>query len=562
MGRTPPASSGRPKRDRLPPKSTPVCRYVFDELRCNKRGDHYCRPRAEQCRRFFEEVLVHTKGRFARTAFVLAGWQWRDIISPAFGSVRWSKELRRYVRQYRTVWIEIARKNGKSELLAAVALYMLIADAEESAEIYGAAKNRDQARKVWDVAERMVRLSPPLAKQLKLGKIKVNRQEKKIIYEPTGSYYQVVTADAAGELGHNPHCVVFDEVLTQPGPDLWEAFSTAMDTREQPMMWAATTSGKTNTFAAGEHAYSVKVAANPRLDPSRLAYICSVPQNANVWLERNWKKANPALGQFKSIEGMRTQAKEARNDPRKESAFRQFHCNQWGHEEELWIPPDRYDASAGMVVEEKLVGKLCYGALHLAASTDITAMVLTFPEGEGYEVVARFWVPEARLEDLRRRTEGESDVWVREGRLAVTPGDMIDYDEISAEIHRLRDAFNFEHAAYHRWGMAQLATELEEEGLEVTPMATTMTSLSGPTKDLERLVYAGAWHHGGHPVLRWMFANVGIRKDSDQNIKIDPKLSKDNVSGAIASAMSLALMQRLEEDVVDPVIIVGGGRHE
>ncbi len=554
MARAPAASSVR-RSKRRPPARPPVCGYVFDEHRCKKTGNHYCKPRAEKVRCFFEEVLVHTKGRFARTAFVLAPWQWRLIVAPAFGQVRWSTELHRYVRQYRIVWIEIARKNGKSELLAGIALYLLIADDEESAEIYGCAKDVKQARKVWDVAERMVKLSPELAKMLKQGKIKINVQEKKIIYEPKGAYYEVITSDAAGELGHNPHGVVFDEVLTQPGPKLWEALATAMDTREQPMMWAATTAGDNpNSFAASEHEYCLKVDKDPRLDPTRLVFIRNTAEKANVWLEKNWKWANPALGDFKSLDGMRAQAREAKNNPRKENSFRQFHGNQWVKQVIRWIPMDRYDASAQLVVEEQLHGLSCYGALHLAASTDVTSLIWDFPNGDDHQVLCRFWVPKARMEDLNRRTEGAAAVWEREGLLQVTPGDMIDYSAIREQLDRDVGHFIVEELAYHRMGMTELANELEDAGITVTPVTTTMSSMAGPTKELERLIYDGTWHHGGNPILRWMFNNIAIVKDSDENFRIDPKESNDTVVGPVAAVMALKLALLNADDMAESAI--------
>lgn len=147
MAATPRGSS--PRQSRLP-----VCGWTFDGRRCRKRGDHLCRPRAEHAQAFCEEICVHTKDKWARQPFILARWQREDIVHPLFGRVRWDKEAGQYVRRYRIAWIEIARKNGKSELLAFIALYLLVADGTYGAEVYGCARDRDQARKVWDVAER------------------------------------------------------------------------------------------------------------------------------------------------------------------------------------------------------------------------------------------------------------------------------------------------------------------------------------------------------------------------------------------------------------------------
>ena len=201
---------------------------------------------------------MHTKSRWARRPFDLTTWQRNDIIAPLFGDVEWSPVAKDYVRRHRVAWIELARKNGKSELLAGMALILLVADDEEGAEVYGAAVDRDQASIVWQVAERMVTLSPTLSRRLRIF-----RNPKRIADERTGSFYQVLAGDALGNLGLNPHGVVFDEVHAQKSADLWNALRTSMGTRTQPLMVAATTAGNDPaSFAATEHEYSVAVAAD------------------------------------------------------------------------------------------------------------------------------------------------------------------------------------------------------------------------------------------------------------------------------------------------------------
>lgn len=534
-----PRASSAKRKPRRP--AEPICGFEFDDEVCRKRGSHYCVPRAAKVRAFFHEILVHTKGRFARKPFILAEWQWAEIIGPIFGLVRWDPHLLRYVRRIRIVWIELGRKNGKSEILAGIALYLLIGDGEESAEIYGAAKDRPQARKVWDVALRMLELSPTLNELLAAGTIKVNKQEKKIVYEPTGSYYEIVTADAAGELGHNPHGIVFDEILAQASGDLWTALKTAMGTREQPLMVAATTAGNDpSAFVAQEHAYCLKVAEDPDLDPARHVFIRNTPADADPWDEANWTYANPALGDFLNIQALRDDALEARNNPVKENAFRQFRLNQWVKQHTRWMPMTVWDASAGMVKPESLKAKTCYAALHLTSTTDVVSWVLDFPrEDQLHDALFRFFIPKDRMADLSARTDGQADVWAREGFLTVTDGDLIDYSAIRSQIDKDAALFDIEEVAYHRWGMTQLATELDDAGLTVVPVTTGIASISAATKEWDRLVRLQKWIHGGNPVMRWMVDNISIRMDSEENIKIDPKASKDTVTGPIAAVMAL-----------------------
>jgi phage terminase large subunit-like protein len=316
--------SPRSTRSSKPP-ALPVCGRTFDGRTCRKRGTHFCAPRADHAVAFCHEICVHTKDRWARRPFILADWQREDIVRPLFGEVRWDDEAECYVRRFRIGWIELARKNGKSELLAFVALYMLCGDGVESAEIYGCARDTDQARLVFNVAARMVALSPVLSRRLR-----VIEHSARIVDEKTNSVYQVVPSDALGNLGSNPSCVIFDEVLTQPNGDFWNAMRTGMGTRLEPLLLAATTAGDDpSSFAKAEHDECVKIADNPDRAPHRFVYLRNLPSDADPWDEANWYHSNPALGDFLSLSSLREEALEARNDPAKENAFRQYRLNQW-----------------------------------------------------------------------------------------------------------------------------------------------------------------------------------------------------------------------------------------
>ncbi len=548
------SSRRRPRR--------PICGYVLDDVVCRKRGEHICEPRAARAVAVFEEILVHTKGKWARQRFVLEDWQRDDIIVPVFGTVVWSEEHGQYIRRYRIVWIELPRKNGKSELLAGIALILLIADDEESAEIYGAAKDVKQARKVWDVAERMVKLSPTLSERLQ-----VNKQEKKIFDEESGSYYEVVTSDAAGELGGNPHGIIFDEVLTQPSGDLWDALQTGMGARTEPLMVAATTAGgQKATFAKGEHDYCLRVAKEPELDRARFVYIRNLRrEDIEDWRnEAHWRRINPALGRFLSIEVLRGEAREAELSPRKLMRFLKFRLNVWGlkdveawYDEEVWDAAGADEAGEIVVVEASdLVGRRCFGGLDLSTSLDVASLVWDFPAETHHDVLWRFFIPEDRLGELDARTGGLASGWAADGHLITTAGDVIDYSAIVAQIEWDAEAFDVAELAYHRWGMAQLATDLQDAGLVVVPISQTTTSLSPGTKELERLLLAKGYRHGGHPIARWMFGNTAIKEDANGNIRPDPEGSADNITGIKAAVMALDRAARGGEES-EPLVILG-----
>lgn len=502
--------------------------------------------RADRAQRFFEGILKHTKGRFSRTPFTLTDWQRDDIVRPLFGTVRYDEQLDEWVRAYRLAWIEVARKNGKSELLAGVGLLLLCADDEEGAEVYSAARDRDQARKVFDVAERMVELSPILSNRLH-----INRSSKRISDPKTGSYYEVIAADAAGNLGHNPHGIIFDEVLTQPSRELWDALKTGMGARAQPLMIAATTAGNNmNSLAGEEHAFSRQVSEDPSLDPSRFVYIRQTPRDMDWRDEAGWHQANPALGDFLTVATLRDEAREAASSPAKENAFRQFRLNQWVSQTTRWLPLHHWDNASGNVSEDKLRARQCFGGLDLASSTDVAALCWTFPTRDGsetsYDAIWRFWVPEDRLEDLDRRTGGNASRWERDGWLRVTEGNVIDYRAILDCIDADARTFDVQELAYDRWGMTQLSQDLLDAGMTMVPFGQGFASMSPPTKEWERLVLDRKYRHGGNPVMRWMVDNIAIRTDPAGNIKIDKAKATEKVDGCVAAVMALDRASRYE----------------
>jgi phage terminase large subunit-like protein len=504
---------------------------------CPRSGRHICRPRAARVVRAFSELLLHTKGRWARTPFELADWQREDIVVPLFGTVEWSAEWRRWVRSYRTAWIEMARKNGKSELLAGCGLVLLCCDGEEGAEVYGCARDVAQAGKVFEVAERMVQLSPLLSEHCRIF-----RRGRRIVYLPTASYYEAVPADAPGNLGHNPHGVLFDEVLSQPNRELWDAFMTAMGAREQPLMLAATTAGDDDVgLCATEHDYTERVIRNPSLDPRRFGYIRTTPYEADWTDPATWANANPALGQFKAATEVEDMARQAQANPTVLKAFRQFHLNTWGTGGATrWVPLEVWDATAGLVSRAALGGRRCYGGLDLASTTDLAAWCLTFPEDDGsYQALWRFYAPESRRADLNDRTGSQAEVWARDGFLRYTEGNVIDYRAIEADIDTDARDFDIAEVGYDAWGMTQLSQDLLDQGLQVVPMSQGFAAMSPPTKAWEVLIRQGAYRHGGNPVMRWMFDNIRMRSDTNDNIKIDKGRSSDKVDGCIAAVMAL-----------------------
>lgn len=511
--------------------------------RCPDAGVHLCAPRAQRVVNVFEQLLVHTKGRHARKPFKLARWQRNEIIVPLFGMVEWNTNLSRFVRRYRVGWIELARKNGKSELMAGVALVLLCADDEEGAEVYGCAFDKDQANKVFMVAERMVDLSPLLSKRLR-----VMRQARRIIDERTGSFYETVPADELGNVGHNPHGIIFDEVWTQRTGELWNAMRTGMGAREQPLLLAATTAGREpESFAGQEHDYSARVAATPTADRRRFTFMRNTPMEVDWTKEANWRHANPALGDFLSIEALRDECVEARMNPAKEQAFRQFRLNQWVRAETRWIKAEMYDATAGMVVPAQLVGQRCFGGLDLAAVSDLTSLCWFFPpatDTDPGQLLWRHFVPEASMPTLDDITAGTATTWAREGWLTVTDGEVCDYGVLHAAVAEDTARFNVGALGIDRWNSTATTTWLAANlpKLRVEQVAQTFAGLSAPMKEMTRMMTLRRFLHGADPVARWCFLACEVRTDVNENvrpIKPDRGKARHRIDAVVSAAMAV-----------------------
>ncbi len=537
--------------------SPDICGYTFVTpegvvVECAARGDHFCEPRARRAVAFFHEVLVHTKGQWSQKRFILSAWQEHEIIRPLFGQVRWSAEHSRYVRQYTVGWVEVARKNGKSELAAGIALLLLEGDDEDGAEIFGAAKDTAQAGIVWEVADRMVKLSPLLRQRLGL-----NRASRRIFNEQTGSYYRTVTRDAAGELGLNPHGIIFDEVIAQPDGELWNALRTGMGARAQPLMLALTTAGNDPSgFGAVMHAEMAKVAEDPARAPHVFVFIRNTPTDADPWDENNWYEANPALGDFLSIETLRQEAQEARNDPRAENAFRQFRLNQWVQQVTRWMPLHLWDACLGEVAPNadwlipKLEGRTCYGGLDLSARFDLSSLCWWFPatDSQPAHTLWRHWVPEAVLDQLDKHTGGHAKPWARQGWLTVTDGDVIDYQAIFEQVVADSSRFRVAGGAYDEWSGEPVRQEISHRtGQDWMPVRNSYNRMTPALNELMRLVKAEAFQHAGNPVARWCVDSLEVRAARDDASLIRPAKPDRQTSAKRIDAVASLLLSLLAE---------------
>lgn len=493
---------------------------------------HYDKKKADRAVTFIEN-LCHTKGKWAGTPFWLLPWQ-EQLIRDIFGIVKPDGN-----RQFRTAFVEICKKVGKSELAAAVALYLLYADNEPSAEVYGAAADRQQASIVFDVAKQMVEMSPALMKRSKLM-----GATKRIVNYSNAGYYQVLSAEVGGKHGFSVSGLVFDEIHTQPNRQLYDVLTKgSSDARQNPLHFIITTAGNDRHSIAYElHTKAVDILEGRRVDPTFYPVVYGLKDDEDWEDEANWYKVNPSLGYTVDIERLRDAYREAKQNPSDEITFKWLRCNMWVSSTVAWIPDAIYMRGNEPIDMDALAGRDCYAGLDLSSTGDITALVLIFPprdEEEKYVLLPYFWIPE---ETIPRRVKANSvpyDIWEKQGYIMSTEGNVIHYDFIEKFIMDLSEKYHILEIAVDRWNATQMIQNLEGEGFTIVPFGQGFSSMSAPTKEFYRLLMEGRIIHGGNPVLRWMAGNVVIDTDPAGNIKVTKAKSKEKIDGIVAAIMAL-----------------------
>lgn len=426
-----------------------------------------------------------------------------------------------------------------SELAAAIALYLLYADNEPSAEVYGAAADRQQASIVFDVAKRMVEMTPALMKRSK-----IMAATKRLVNYSNVGFYQVLSAEVGTKHGLNVSGLVLDELHAQPNRKLVDVLTKGSgDARTQPLYFLITTAGTDrNSICYEYHTKAKDILEDRRIDPSFYPVIYGLDDGDDWNAEESWHKANPSLGYTITIDRVRDAHREALTNPAEENVFRQLRLDQWVGSAVAWIPEHIYDKGNLPIDFNALKGRECYAGLDLSSTSDITAFVLVFPprnENEKYIVVPHFWLPRETLDLRVRRDHVPYDVWERQGLFHVTEGNVVDYNFVRKTINELHTMYNIKEIAADRWNATQLITDLIGDGFTVVPIGMGFKDQSPPMKELYKLLLEGKFIHGGNPVLRWMAGNVVAEIDAAENIKPSKRRSTEKIDGIVAWIMAL-----------------------
>jgi len=489
--------------------------------------------------------LQHTKGKWSGDNFVLAKWQ-EEVVRKIFGTIRPDGK-----RQYRTVYLELPRKNGKTTLAAAIGLYMLFMESlhDNESEIYSGAADREQASLVFNQAASMIRRHPGLS-----SKCQIIDSQKRIVFYDTGSFYRAIPDDVAGAHGYNASCIIVDELHTQPNRDLVDTLITSQGAREQPLTIFLTTAGfDENSICWEYHDYARQVNEGVINDPTFYGKIYAADERDDWESPATWQKANPNLNETIGVEFLRQEARKAKQVPAYQNTFKRLYLNIWTSQEERWLDLDAWDNSAGEVVIDNLIGRRCYAGLDLSSTTDITALVLVFPDDEdGYDVLPFFWIPSNNMRDRVNRDKVPYDVWAREGHVELTEGDVIHYGAILEKVKKLSEIYDIQEIAYDRWGASKLVQDFEDAGFTIVPFGQGYASMNAPTNELLKNILEKKLRHGGHPVLRWMADCVTVKQDPAGNlkpVKPDRRASGKRIDGIVSLIMGLDRAFRHKQEI-------------
>lgn len=495
---------------------------------------------------FFPRYLRHTEGEWAGRPFHLADWQRDRLIRPIFGWKRADGS-----RLIRIVWLEVPRKNGKTELAAGLAILALLGDAEFGGQVYSLAVDKNQAKIVFNKAGVMVNSSPELRKLIEVYTTSLFCPSLMASFKP-------LSAGSGGKHGFSPSAAIGDEVHEwTDGGDLADVVHKGTAARRQPLEIYITTAGTIGTYAHEMHELAQQVVDGEIIDPTFLPVIFAAPDPEAWRTEAAWKAANPNFGVSVKPDYMRAEASKAARSPRAENDFKRFHLNIWTEQVTRWLPMESSEDGCGwrdgsadpgnpvrwQELFEDLRGRPSWGGLDLAVTSDLTSLCLVFPpevEGGRWHFLWRFWLPEAAVRRAplarRKRYEHFRDI----GALVVTAGNVTDFRTVEAQILADAEAYPLRWLGIDRYNAAQLAQDLHQKhGLPVNYFGQGFASMSAPTKQLEHLVIAGAIEHGNHPVARWNAQNAVVAIDAAGNIKPDKAKAQDKIDGIVAAVMGL-----------------------
>lgn len=521
-----------------------VERHYRDMENGHERGLVFSEPHARHALAFFD-FLRHSKDQWAGQLFELSPWQafWVAVV---FGWMRYDG-----TRRFRKAYKRVARKNGKSTLLAGVGLYLLAGDGVAGSEVYTAATKMEQAKITHSESELMVMQSPELRRHLSIYK-------NKIFIPGTASKYVPLGADAKTQDGLNPHGIIVDELHAHPSRELWDVLDSATGARSQPLMYAITTAGfnGNESICVEEDNYVKALLQETSHDDAYFGVIYELDDEDDWQDESNWIKANPNLGVSAHLDKLREGAVKAANQPSALENFLTKHMNRWVRASQLWMPAEKWRARGrDYGFESMLEAEEVYCGLDLASTSDLCSYVMAASINGGTKRLwCKHYLPEEKALDRNNKNRHLYEMWHRQGWLTLTPGNVTDYDFIKRDILESMDKLPIKEIAFDRWNSSQLVNDLMAEEAPMVQFGQGFISMSPAMKDFERSVFGGLIEHPNDPVLTWAIGNLVALKDAAGNIKPDKAKSADKIDPAVATIMAVGRAMLFNEEDSTPQV--------
>ncbi|WP_158738635.1 terminase large subunit [Alteribacillus sp. YIM 98480] len=475
--------------------------------------------------------------------FVLMDWQ-HEVLWDVYGTV-----TDEGYRQYRYAYLEIPKKNAKTTTIAGLAVYHLTCDGPEG-QIYCCAADRQQATLVYKAARSMIDQDETLGDLLK-----ITDSRKEIENVETGTILKVLSAEAYSKHGINPTVVIFDELHAQPNRDLWDVMTFgAGAARKEPLWWVITTAGDDpdrHSIGWEVHEYAERLIDGEIEDPNWYAKIYAAPEDADIFDEETWYKANPSLGKTIDIQTIRQESIAAKNSESSERLFRWLRLNQWISLKRVgWQPLTLWDETNGEWELSELVGKKCYPGLDLSSTTDITAACYLFPPQDGlsdWRAVFDAWIPEDSMKERVKHDKVPYDKWVNQKYIHATPGNVVDYEFVESRIISASKQYNMQTLGTDPWNSRMLTQRLMKAGVDVVEVQQNIKNMSPAMKTLEHLFKTGNFTHEKNPVARWCWGNVVVSTDGNENIKPMKNKSKERIDLTVAMINAMATAMLFED---------------
>lgn len=509
-------------------------RHLTDLQEGKKRGLHFDRDAAAHAI-YHIQLFRHSKGEWGGRTIVLSDWQ-IFIVGCIFGWKRLDG-----TRRFREIYIEIARKNGKSTLLAAICLYMLFFDREPGAEVYAAATKEDQAKIIFDEAVNMVQQLP------RNWKIRRHTEivKKCISVQSTMSRMRPLGADSHTLDGLNPHMCAIDELHAHKTRDVFDVLDTAIGARRQPLLLSITTAGyNKHSICYEKHAYSEHVLNNIVGDDAFFCFIAALDEKDDWKNPEVWGKANPNLGISVKMDDLARQCEAAKAMPAAQNTFKQKRLNIWTQQSDRWLDAEVWAACKADYTADDLKRRPCFGGLDLASTLDLSSFSLVFPpqaENEPWKNLTWFWMPG---ENIRQRVEKNRvpyDVWTRNGLIRTTEGNTIDYNFIERDILKICEDFLVKGIAFDRMFATQIVTNLGSHGLEMLKFGQGFYSMAAPTRFLGELIASKRMAHNNNSVMNWMADNMVVEQDAAGNLKPDKSSAMEKIDGIVSMIMGIGI---------------------